>query len=96
MAFWNRKKTRDVRRFAANPHTNPKVRSAGFFSADVNRLLSGWDTQSNAIDYYLRQELTELRARSRKMVRAKHGSLLPGGGCGNSSRVGLKNSASRR
>jgi len=70
MAFWNRKKTRDVRRFAANPHTNPKVRSAGFFSADVNRLLSGWDTQSNAIDYYLRQELTELRARSRKMVRA--------------------------
>jgi lambda family phage portal protein len=70
MAFWNRKKARAVRQFAANPHTNPKVRSAGFFSTDVNRLLSGWDTQSNAIDYYLRQELTELRARSRKMVRA--------------------------
>lgn len=53
-----------------NPFTSPKVRSAGFFSTDVNRLLNGWDTTSNSIDYYLQSELRELRARSRRMVRS--------------------------
>ena len=53
-----------------NPHTNANVRSAGFSSNDVGRLLSGWDTASSSIDYYLCSELTQLRARSRKMVRA--------------------------
>jgi lambda family phage portal protein len=57
------------RSMAPNPHRNPRVRS-GFFSTEVNRLLHGWDTSSNSIDYYLRGELTGLRARSRKMVRA--------------------------
>lgn len=31
--------------------------------------MSGWDTASNTIDYYLRSELRPLRARSREMVR---------------------------
>jgi lambda family phage portal protein len=44
-------------------------RSDGFFSSDVGRLLSGWETVSNSIDYYLQTELRQLRARSRRMVR---------------------------
>ncbi|MCB0249845.1 MAG: phage portal protein [Anaerolineae bacterium] len=72
MAWWKfgRQSAPAVRKYAKNPHTNPKVRSAGFFSNDVQRLLSGWDTSSSSIDYYLQSELRELRARSRKMVRA--------------------------
>lgn len=54
---------------SSNPHLNPRVRSAGFFSADVGRLLTGWDTISNTIDYYLADELRQMRARSRRMVR---------------------------
>lgn len=53
-----------------NPHLNAKVRSGGFFSTDVSRFLQGWDSSSNTIDYYLRSELREMRARSRKMVRS--------------------------
>lgn len=53
-----------------NPHTHPMVRSGGFFSGNEGRLLSGWDTASYSIDYYLESELRQLRARSRKMVRA--------------------------
>lgn len=72
MAFWNRRKAekRQAPQYRPNPHTNPNVRSAGFFSGDVNRLLMGWETTSSSIDYYLRDELRELRSRSRKMVRA--------------------------
>ena len=55
---------------APNPHTNPKVRSAGFGSNDAGRLLTGWETSSSTIDYYLQSELRQLRARSRKLVRA--------------------------
>lgn len=54
---------------APNPHSNPAVRSAGFSSGDIARLLSGWETTSNTIDYYLRSDLRALRARSRAMVR---------------------------
>lgn len=54
---------------AQNPHRNPAVRSAGFSSGDIARLLNGWETTSNTIDYYLRGELRALRARSRAMVR---------------------------
>lgn len=54
---------------APNPWRNPKVRSAGFFSTDVGRLLQGWETTSSAIDHYLRAEHTELVARSRRLVR---------------------------
>lgn len=45
------------------------VRS-GFTSGDVQRLLYGWDSSSQTIDYYLRTELREMRARSRRMVRS--------------------------
>ncbi len=56
---------------APNPHTKMTGRrSAGFYSTDVERLLSGWDSTSSSIDHYLQSELTSLRARSRKMVRA--------------------------
>ncbi len=70
MGWFNRKKRQARRVFAPNPHANTNVRSAGFSSNDVGRLLSGWDTASSSIDYYLGTELTQLRARSRKMVRA--------------------------
>ena len=71
MGWFTRKKPTAVRSaMKPNPHLNARVRSAGFTSADVDRLLAGWDTSSNSIDYYLQGELTQLRARSRKMVRA--------------------------
>ena len=57
------------RHMKPNPHMNTRVRSAGFGSTDTARLLSGWETTSNSIDYYLRSEIRQLRARSRKMVR---------------------------
>ena len=53
--------------YAPNPHL--KARNYGFNSGNIDRLLSGWDTTSNTVDYYLQGELRELRARSRKMVR---------------------------
>ena len=68
LSFFRRKHKAAPRSFAPNPYKNPKVRS-GFFSTDVNRLLSGWDTHSNSIDFYLESELRTLRTRSRKMVR---------------------------
>lgn len=58
------------KRYSPNPHRSANYRGMGYGSADTARLLSGWETTSNAIDYYLRQELRELRARSRKMVRS--------------------------
>lgn len=71
---WFSKKPAVVRKeptmLAPNPHRNPRVRSAGFFSSESSRFLSGWETTSNSIDHYLESELTELRARSRKMVRS--------------------------
>ena len=71
MGWFTKKKPAEVvRRYKPNPFTNPKIRSAGFFSGDVNRLLSGWETTSNSIDYYLQSELRELRSRSRRMVRS--------------------------
>jgi lambda family phage portal protein len=45
------------------------VLRGGFTSANVNRLLHGWDSTSQTIDYYLQQELRPMRARSRAMVR---------------------------
>lgn len=56
-------------KYLPNPHRNPKVRS-GFFSGNEGRLLGGWDTTSNSIDFYLNNELRSIRARSRKMVRS--------------------------
>jgi len=53
---------------APNPHRNPRVR-AGYFSTDVDRLLQGWDTASQTVDYYLQTQLRPLRARSRDAVR---------------------------
>lgn len=54
---------------AQNPHRNSRVRSAGFFSGNEGRLLEGWNTTSNSIDFYLETELRQLRARSRQMAR---------------------------
>lgn len=42
---------------------------AGYMSTDVDRLLQGWDTASQTIDYYLQTQLRPLRARSRDLVR---------------------------
>lgn len=52
-----------------NPHLDPRVRGAGFFNANIDRLLNGWDNASSTMDFYLRSELRPLRARSREMVR---------------------------
>lgn len=76
MAWWRKNKPSEVETpkqemRKQNPFLSPNLRSnGGFFSADVGRLLQGWDTSSSSIDYYLRTELRELRARSRKMVRS--------------------------
>lgn len=48
---------------------NPWANQRSFFSNDSSRYFDGWDTQSHSIDYYLRDELTKLRARSRRLVR---------------------------
>lgn len=40
-----------------------------FFSGNEGRLLNGWESTSQTIDYYLGQELRAMRARSRAMVR---------------------------
>jgi len=50
------------------PNPMSKARS-GFFSTEVDRLLSGWQTGSSSIDFYLATELQKIRARSRDMVR---------------------------
>lgn len=50
-----------------NPWGNMQARS--FFSGDSGRFFEGWDSQSHSIDFYLREELTKLRARSRRLVR---------------------------
>lgn len=47
----------------------PVLGRSGFFSNDSDRFFTGWDTQSSSIDYYLRSELTKIRARSRELVR---------------------------
>ena len=61
---------RDGPRYWPNPHRNPhRGRRSGLFSGDINRLLSGWTTYSNSIDWYLRQDLRSARARSRELVR---------------------------
>lgn len=62
-----KKKENKTRKYGPNPHIGQ--RSAGFFSGDTDRLLSGWETTSYSIDNYLKTELTQLRARSRRMVR---------------------------
>lgn len=63
-----------IRRFFAGSsnsrHTkNPWSQTRGFFSTDSGRFFEGWDTVSHSIDYYLKQDLVRLRARSRKLVR---------------------------
>lgn len=76
MGFFDRFKKQPpapvARKYAPNPYAHPRVRwrDAGFFSGDVGRLLTGWDTSSSTIDYYLQSELTPLRARSRRAVRS--------------------------
>jgi lambda family phage portal protein len=49
-----------------NPHINQR---SGFYSNNVDRLLSGWTTQSASVDSYLKHQLHSLRARSRDLVR---------------------------
>lgn len=68
--MWNPFKKKSVVRHAPNPYQSmtPK-QSRSFFSGDSGRYFSGWTSQSNSIDYYLKSELTELRARSREIVR---------------------------
>lgn len=57
-------------RHARRSHpANPWTQSRGFFSSEEGRFFTGWDTQSHSIDYYLKSDLTKLRARSRKFVR---------------------------
>lgn len=74
--FWNRKAGKRSQsksagpQYRPNPHTNPRVRSAGFYSGDIGRLLQGWESTSSSIDQYLYEELRSLRSRSRKMVRS--------------------------
>lgn len=48
---------------------NPWIGTRGFYSGDEGRLLTGWTSQSSSVDYYLYQDLTTLRARSREFVR---------------------------
>lgn len=67
--MWPFSKKRARNSYRPNPHLNPNVRSSGFFGNDVSRLLQGWESASSAIDYYLRQEHTQLVARSRRLVR---------------------------
>lgn len=83
MGWFTRKKaqevTRESREIAPNPYRdwapkNPQTYLAvairsGFMSESVNRLLHGWDTASQTIDFYFNQELRAMRARSREMVR---------------------------
>ena len=67
MAWWQRKKKPDPK--PVQGRIAHKGKRGHFFSTETDRLLEGWDTQSNSIDYYLNAELTMLRARSRKMAR---------------------------
>ena len=59
--------------FKKRSSTNRKAeylsKKSGFFSSIEGRVFSGWDTSSNSIDYYLKEDLTKLRARSRALVR---------------------------
>jgi len=66
--FSRKKKSAEKRTYAPNPFLT--ARNAGFTSSDVERLLYNWDQTSSTIDYYLQSELRQMRARSRKMVRA--------------------------
>lgn len=66
--MWPFSRKKVTPKFAKNPHLGQR---AGFFSTDADRLLTGWDTHSKSIDYYLQQELTKIRARSRESVRGK-------------------------
>jgi len=45
------------------------MQKSGFFSSITPRVLSGWESSSHSIDYYLKQDLVNLRARSRALVR---------------------------
>ena len=48
---------------------NPHLTRSAFGSDNVDRFLQGWSTENATIDYYLKNELSTLRARSREMVR---------------------------
>lgn len=79
MAFWNRKKKTSRKRISPNvsklAFEDSYDQTRGhFFSTDVDQFLSGWDTQAHSIDYYLRDELTKLRARSRRLSRISFGA----------------------
>lgn len=56
-------------RRVSNPWATNQHAQRSFFSNDSGRYFDGWDTQSHSIDFYLRDELPKLRARSRRMVR---------------------------
>lgn len=63
-------KRKNTRTHQPNPWSNPKLKVRNsFFSSDAPRFFDGWASQSNSIDFYLRSELTKLRARSRELVR---------------------------
>lgn len=58
------------RKTGNKPQNTPYLsQKSGFFSSIEGRVFSGWDTSSNSIDYYLKEDLTKLRARSRALVR---------------------------
>lgn len=49
--------------------TSRNHQRSGFFSNISPRVFKGWDSMSHSIDYYLKEDLTNLRARSRALVR---------------------------
>lgn len=53
----------------SRPNQNPWSQVRGFFSSGEGRFFSGWQSVSHSIDYYLKSDLTKLRARSRQLVR---------------------------
>lgn len=65
-----KKKEKPKPKHAPNPHLRMRpTQQRSFFSTDVDRVLTGWDTDSYSIDHYLKQELTQLVARSRSWIR---------------------------
>lgn len=64
--MWFFKQKKPTQKHKPNPHTGQK---ASFFGQESSRLFTGWETSSHSIDYYLKEDLLKLRARSRRLVR---------------------------